>query len=68
MDFFLWEEMKRLVYETPLDTEEELVILVSAVEMIIFETPDIFEHTRQSLICRCHLCVEVNGERFQQQL
>ena len=57
--------MERLVNETPLDTEEELVICVAAAAIVIFETPGFFEHTRQSLVCRCYLCVEVNGMQFQ---
>ena len=36
MNFFLWREMKCLVYQTPLDTEEELVILIAAAGMVIF--------------------------------
>mgnify|MGYP007063903680 CR=1 FL=1 len=62
----LWGEMKRLVYETLLDTEEELVTRVAIAAVVIFQTPGIFERTRQSPVCRCYLCVEVNGEQFQQ--
>mgnify|MGYP000648587418 CR=1 FL=1 len=62
MNLFLWEEMKHLVCEIPLDIEEELVIRVAAAAMVIFQTPNIFERTRQSLVRRCHLCVEVNSE------
>ena len=41
MDFFLWGEMKRFVYDTLLDTEEELVARVATAAMIIFQTPRI---------------------------
>ena len=42
--------MKRLVYETFLDTEEELVAHVAEAAMVIFQSPGIFERTRQSLV------------------
>ena len=42
IDFFLWGEMKRLVYEISLDTEEELVGRVAAAVMVICQTPGIF--------------------------
>ena len=54
MDFFLWWKMKRFVYETPLDIEEELVVHVTAAAMVMFQTPGIFERTRQSLVRRCY--------------
>ena len=42
MNFFLWGEIKRLVYETSLDTEEELIARVAAAAMVILQTPGIF--------------------------
>ena len=42
LDFFLWGEMKRLVYKTPVGTAEELVARVAAAAMIISGTPGIF--------------------------
>ena len=38
MDFFIWEEMKCLVYETPIDTPEDLVARVAEAAAIIRET------------------------------
>ena len=35
MDFFIWGEMKCLVYETPIDTPEELVARVAEAAAII---------------------------------
>ena len=58
-------EIKFLDYETPLDTEEELVTRVAAAAMVIFQTLGIFERIRQSLGRRCHFCVEVNDKQFQ---
>ena len=42
MNFFIRGEMKRLVYEVPLDTEEEMVARVTAAVMVIFQTSGIF--------------------------
>ena len=42
MDFFLWGEVKLLVFETPLDTEEKLVARVTEAAMAIFQTSGIF--------------------------
>ena len=53
MDFFIWGEMKCLVYETPIDTPEELAARVAEAAAIIRET--------QSFACRYQLCINVNG-------
>ena len=57
MDFFIWWEMKCLVYETPIDTPEELVARVAEAGAIIRET--------QSFARRYQLCINVNGQYFQ---
>ena len=59
-DFFIWGEMKCLVYETPIDTPEELVVHVAEAAAIIRET--------QSFSRRYQLCINVNGRQFQQLL
>ena len=60
MDFFIWGEMKCLVYETPIDTPDELVARVAEAAAIIRET--------QSFAHRYQLCINVNGRHFQQLL
>ena len=60
MDFFIWGEMKCLLYETLIDTPEELVAHVADAAAIIRET--------QSFACRYQLCINVNGRHFQQLL
>ena len=60
MDFFIWGEVKCLVYETPIDTPEELVARVAEAATIIRE--------RQSFARRYQLCINVNGQHFQQLL
>ena len=60
MDFFIWREMKCLVYATPIDTPEELIARVAEAAAIIRET--------QSFARRYQLCINVNGRHFQQLL
>ena len=60
MDFLIWGEMKCLVYETAIDTPEELVVRVTEAAAVIRET--------QSFACRYQLCINVNGQHFQQLL
>ena len=57
MDLFILGEMKCLVYETPMDTPEELVARVAEAAAIIRET--------QSVARRYQLCINVNGRHFQ---
>ena len=58
MVFFIWGEMKCLVYETPIDIPEEMVARVAEAAAIILET--------QSFARRYQLCI-VNGH-FQRLL
>ena len=60
--------MKRLVYETPVPTEEDLLARVIAAAGAIRDSPDVFARTRHSLLRRCQLCLDVNGGHFQQRL
>ena len=54
--------MKRLIYETPIDTREELLALLAEAAAIIRETPGCFERVRQSLALGCQLCTNVEGQ------
>lgn len=43
LDFFLWGHMKSLVYETPVDSEEQLVARILAAAQDVQNRPGIFE-------------------------
>ena len=62
----VWEK-EDCFFEISLGTEE-LIARVATAAMVISQIPGTFERTRQSLVRRYHLCVEVNGEQFQQRL
>ncbi|KAJ4437211.1 hypothetical protein ANN_17346 [Periplaneta americana] len=55
LDFFLWGDMKRLVYETPIDTAEDLVALVVEAAHVIRDNVGLFERRRHSLVRRYQL-------------
>ncbi|GBN02140.1 hypothetical protein AVEN_124771-1 [Araneus ventricosus] len=56
LHFFFWGHMKSLVYETPVDSAEELVARIVVTADEINTTPGIFERVRQSFLRRCELC------------
>nr|XP_042901341.1 uncharacterized protein LOC122269952 [Parasteatoda tepidariorum] len=63
LDYFLWGHLKHLVYETPVDSDEDLVARISAAAGVR-EIPGIFERVRQSLHRRCQACIASGGHKF----
>lgn len=68
LDFFLWGYLKSIVYETPLDSDEDLVARLSEAAARVREIPGIFERVRQSFHRRCQACISVGGRNFEQLL
>ena len=66
--FFLVGAMKALVYETPVDTEEDLGGRIVAAAGGIAEIPNVLESVRHSLYKRNEKCGEVHGDHFEQFL
>ena len=62
--FFLGE-MKRLLYETPIDTAEELVARIVEAAHVIRDDVDLFERCRQSIVRIYDLCNAFNGRQFE---
>ena len=60
--------MKSMVYETDIDSEEDLVARTVSAAAEIRETPGIFGRVRQSMARRCTVCLDVNGRVFQHLL
>ena len=50
LHFFLWEHIKQLVYETVVETEEDLVARITVAAGTIADMPGIFERTRKSMV------------------
>ena len=66
--YFLWEYLKSLVFETPVETHIELISRIVAACDVIENTPGIFVRVRQNLVRRCHACIEVGDSQFEQLL
>ena len=52
------------MFETPVETDMELVTRIVAAYDIIQNTSGIFVRVRQNLARRCHVCIEVGGRQF----
>ncbi|GFU60264.1 uncharacterized protein TNCV_4249611 [Trichonephila clavipes] len=46
LDFFLWGHMKSLVYSSPVDSDEALVVRIAIVAGDIREMPGVFANVR----------------------
>ncbi|GFX04256.1 uncharacterized protein TNCV_3974051 [Trichonephila clavipes] len=68
LHFFLWGHMKRLVYASPVDSDEVLVAWIAVVACDIREMPEVFANARQSLLQRCEACIFAGGRPYEQFL
>ncbi|GBN74072.1 hypothetical protein AVEN_168703-1 [Araneus ventricosus] len=68
LDFFLWGHLKSLVYESPIDSDEDLVARISVAAGDVGEMPGVFEKVRRSLRRRCNACITAAGRSFEQFL
>lgn len=68
LDFFFWGHMKQLVYETPVETEVDLMGRIVAAAGQIAETPDIFSEVRQNFRRRLDFCIAAEGGHFEHVL
>lgn len=65
VDFFLWGHMKNLVYETPVETEEDLVARVMAAAYIIKHTPGLMGRVYDNMLRRYTLCNDHQGRHVE---
>ena len=68
LDFFLWGHIKTLVYETPVETEMELIGRVVAAAGDIAENHPMMPRVQQSFKSRCQVCIDAGGRHFEQLL
>ncbi|KAJ4432437.1 hypothetical protein ANN_21056 [Periplaneta americana] len=57
-----------LVYETPIELEEESVARVLAAADALQHTPGVFERVLQAMTRRCRVCMDAEGRTFEQFL
>ncbi|EZA53815.1 hypothetical protein X777_06631 [Ooceraea biroi] len=60
--------VKSLIYETPVLGEEDLLARVMAACEHVQTIPGIFHRIRESMNRRCHLCIEENSQQFEHLL
>ncbi|GFU46256.1 hypothetical protein TNCV_2155811 [Trichonephila clavipes] len=53
--------MKSLVFETPVNSAEELVARISAAAWEIRNTPEMLSNVRRSMKRRCEACITCGG-------
>ncbi|GFW55852.1 transposase-like protein [Trichonephila clavipes] len=68
LDYFFWGQMKSLVYETPVNSAEELVARISAAAGEIRKTPEMLSNVRRSMKRRCEACITCGGRQFEHLL
>ncbi|GFW55695.1 uncharacterized protein TNCV_120791 [Trichonephila clavipes] len=69
LDFFLWDHMKSLVYASPVDSDEALVVVrIAVIAGDIWGMPRVFANVRQSLRRWCEACILAGGCSFEQFL
>lgn len=60
--------MKSLVYETPVETEEDLIARIAVAAGDISDNPRMIASVHRSLENRCRLCIDQNGRHFEHLL
>ena len=61
LDFYFWGYMKTLIYETPVETQQDLVTRIQVIAAVIRYIPGIFQTVRHDLISRYTKFIEVGG-------
>lgn len=68
IDFFLWGYMKSLVYETPVESDMDLMARIVAASGVVADTPGILANVRRSMRRRCAACITSAGRNFEHLL
>ena len=68
LDFCLWGHMKGLIYETPVESEMDLVGKIMHGDGLIADTPRVFDCVWESPVHRYQTCIDVQGRHFDQLL
>lgn len=66
LDFFLWGHMKTLVYDTPVESEMDLIGRVVAAAGDVADDQPMLSRVQQSFVKRCQLCIDTGGRHFEQ--
>jgi hypothetical protein len=66
LDFFLWGYMQSLVYETPVETQHDLMARIVVAVGTIWEMLGILQRVQHNIARQCRICNEVSGCHFEQ--
>ena len=61
LDFYLRTHMKSLVYETPVESQMDLVARVAVAAGDIAQDRRMLSRLQESLQMRCQICIEAGG-------
>lgn len=67
LDFFLWGHIKSLVYETPVETEQDLIARITVAFQVV-QNDNLFSKIRRNHVRRLNKCIQVQGRNFEQLL
>lgn len=68
LDYFVWGHLKQIVYDTPVNTREELIRRIRNACDEIKNNPIQITAAVNTLIRRCQKCIEAGGMHFEQLL
>lgn len=68
LDFFLWGNLKRLVYSTPVHTREDLIERITHHCNEIRDNPGMLFQVQREYIRRMRKCIDVQGAHFENLL
>ena len=68
LDFYLWENLKALVYRTPIQDVQSLRARIMTGCETICNTPGIFQRMRDSIRGRVDACINADGGHFEHLL
>lgn len=67
LDYYLWGDMKRMVYATEVDTREQLRNRIIAASELIKNSPRTIQSATNGLLRRAENCIAAQGGHFEQR-
>ena len=68
LDFYLWGTVKEIVYQTQINTPQQLMQRISDAFGAIKESEEDINNAIESIFRRCHSCIDNNGQDFETEL
>ena len=65
IDYFLWGRMKSMVYQSPVETEEELLARVMVAAQEINGAPGVMDRVYRNMIRRYNVCNDNGGRHIE---